>query len=519
MPAVPGRVNTAPASEAARGSPALRGELAIALAIAAALILFRSFIFLAYERFFDSDQAIVGLMAKHLVEGRAFPLIFYGQPYMLAVEAWLAAPFVLIAGPTVAALRITTILLNMTVAALLIVGLWKGVGLRPLYGLVASLFFVFAPPFTAAQIVEACGGNIEPFVYVLVLWMLRGRPVWFGAVLAIGFLNREFSAYAVPAILAGQLISGTIFRAETMRRWLIAFVVFLAVQGGVNALRPYADLKGPGTRGATVAQSTVSSVDNILVRTNVDFSALPSRFVTFAADTLPLMTGGRQVNGGFASQGHNWLAFPLGLAILAACARIGVLLWRAWGKRGARAAADTAAPPCPIESASFAWYILAVGVIAALACIVTRPMQDLPLRYILLALYIPIGLVAGWLAIEPRAAFRRGIVAVMIGWAAFSTADHVSEMRRFAAVTEPDEIRVLADALVARGIKVAEATYWRAYKLTYLTGERVKVSSSDYVRIDEYQRLAHQDPHLVRIQESPCPNGDRVSRWYLCRQE
>ena len=41
---------------------------------------------------FDSDQAIVGLMAKHLSEMRALPIFFYGQHYMLAVEAWLAAP-------------------------------------------------------------------------------------------------------------------------------------------------------------------------------------------------------------------------------------------------------------------------------------------------------------------------------------------------------------------------------------------------------------------------------------------
>jgi hypothetical protein len=506
MPAVPARVNR---------------ELVIALAIATALILFRSFIFLAYEAFFDSDQAIVGLMAKHLSEGRAFPLIFYGQPYMLAVEAWLAAPFVFVAGPTVASLRSAVIVLNLAVAALLIIGLWKGVGLRPLYGLAASLFFVFAPPFTGAQIVEACGGNIEPFVYVLVLWMVRHRPVWFGGVLAIGFLNREFSAYAVPAILAGEAIAGTLFRAETFHRWLIAFVVFLAVQGGVNALRPYADLKGPGTRGAAVTHNTVSSVDNLLVRTNIDVRALPSRFVTFGRDVLPMMIGGRRVDGGFASQGRDWMALPIGLTFAAAFVRIGVLLRRATRRRRAAASERDAAskPRCPVEAASFAWYLLAVGAIAALACIVTRPMHDLPLRYILLALYIPVGLVAGWLALEPRAGVRRAIAVAMIGWAALSAADHVREMRRFGAVTEPDEIRVLADALVSRGITVAEATYWRAYKLTYLTGERVKVSSSDYVRIDEYQQLAQKDPRLVRIQESPCRGGERVSRWYLCREE
>jgi len=69
-----------------------RQEMAVALTVAAALVLFRSIVFIAYEHaFFDSDQAIVGLMAKHLVEGRAFPLFYYGQTYMLVVDAWVAA--------------------------------------------------------------------------------------------------------------------------------------------------------------------------------------------------------------------------------------------------------------------------------------------------------------------------------------------------------------------------------------------------------------------------------------------
>ena len=76
------------------------------LLIAAALVIARSLVFTIYEHAdFDSDQAIVGLMAKHLSEGRAFPLFFYGQTFMLGVEAWLMAPVFWVMGPTVAALK------------------------------------------------------------------------------------------------------------------------------------------------------------------------------------------------------------------------------------------------------------------------------------------------------------------------------------------------------------------------------------------------------------------------------
>jgi hypothetical protein len=45
---------------------------------AIAIVVFWSFGFLAYEHLdFDSDQAIIGLMAKPLTEFRTFPLLFW----------------------------------------------------------------------------------------------------------------------------------------------------------------------------------------------------------------------------------------------------------------------------------------------------------------------------------------------------------------------------------------------------------------------------------------------------------
>ena len=70
-----------------------RRERILVIALAVGLVLLRSAVFVfGTQPQFDSDQAIVGLMAKHLSEMRALPIFFYGQHYMLAVEAWLAAP-------------------------------------------------------------------------------------------------------------------------------------------------------------------------------------------------------------------------------------------------------------------------------------------------------------------------------------------------------------------------------------------------------------------------------------------
>jgi hypothetical protein len=478
------------------------GELWVALGIAWALIFARSFVYLAYEQaYFDSDQAILGLMAKHLSEGRAFPLFIYGQSYMLAVESWLAVPIFWIAGPTVAALRFSLILTNCAVATLLIAGLWKWAGLRPWYGLVASLFFVFAPPFTSAHLVEAGGGNIEPFLYVLLLWPLRHRPFLFGAVLALGFLNREFTIYAVLVLLAAELVTRRIFQPAVFRQWLLAFVAFVVVWDGILALKPFADLNGPGTRGKLIAGFGGSQIENLTNRMGRSAGDLPARAQAMIVERLPSLLGGRLELDGIAHQGRNWVAWPLWLGALLAASRVLMLL--RFGR--------------PPASTAFIWYVLAIGATAATMFVIARPVTDTTHRYFLLALYIPIGFTAAWLALEPHRWIRTVVVLAMIGWSGLSAIDNYRQAERYVSGYEPNKIRDLANALEARGLHVARAGYWRAYKLTFLTQERLKIASTDYERIEEYRRLADQEGNrLLRLQEKPCPGGEPVVEHYLC---
>jgi hypothetical protein len=56
-----------------------------------------------------------------------------------------------------------------------------------------------------------------------------------------------------------------------------------------------------------------------------------------------------------------------------------------------------------------------------------------------------------------------------------------------------------------------------AYRLTYLSGERVKVGSTDVARISEYQRLAGEAGAAAPlITDQPCARGEPVVAWYLC---
>ncbi|MEV0807314.1 hypothetical protein [Micromonospora sp. NPDC050200] len=69
----------------------------------------------------NSDEATMGLAALHIAQGRHFPVWFYGQAYMGTLEAYLAAPIMALAGPSVLALRVPSLALY----ALFLILVWR----------------------------------------------------------------------------------------------------------------------------------------------------------------------------------------------------------------------------------------------------------------------------------------------------------------------------------------------------------------------------------------------------------
>jgi hypothetical protein len=482
------------------GQPGRRA-LSLAVAISTACVVARSLVFILYEQsFFDSDQAIIGLMAKHLAEGRALPLFFYGQSYLLGLDAWFAAPFFLVFGPSVAALHGAMVVLNVVVAGLLVVGLVRWGGLAPAEAAAATVFFSFAPPLTGALLIEA--GAIVTFLAVLLLWILRERPLGFGIVLALGVLYREFTIYAPVILLIGDVWSRRLWTPARIRTWAIAGLVALATVQGVQALRPYADLMGPGTPGQLTGGLDRPTVGNVLARVSIRPREFPTRAAAMARDYLPGLLGGRYIDRPVAKQGRDELFWVLAIGLTGMLVRA-LLQARREG----------------FERTAFGWYLIGLGLASAAGYVATRPTTDIPTeRYFLLAVLLPVGIVGVSWALN-RSQFWKGAAVVVLGvWTIVSAVDHVRQGHRYWSGSEPNDIRLLADALVARDIEVAEAGYWRAYKVAFLANERVRIASTDVARITEYQRLAEAaGDDLVRISDEPCEGGEVVGPWMLCR--
>jgi len=496
----------------------LRSSAAV-LGVGVAVVVFRALVYLLFEQVaFDSDQAIVGLMAKHLSQASAFPLFFYGQTYMLAVESWAAVPFFLVAGPTVVALRTSMLAWNIAFAILLMVGLWRDGGLRPWTAGVASLFFLAAPVTISLQLMTAMGGMIEPFVYIGLLWFLRRHPFWFGSVLAIGFRNREFTMYAVPVLLALELITGELNR-DRIRDWFASTAIFFAVWEGIEALKPFADLAGPGTRGQLLGGFAGSQVDNLLARFAWQPGTLADRIASMSPQLVAWFAGSNPSDAGIHVASRPWLTWISGALAFLATGRL--LFLMAIGPSGQSEADHSTVGErlrTQVRRAPFAFYILGVGIVAVLAFVAGKPVLNGYSRYVVLGALVPVGLTATLLALEWRVALQRAAIIAVLGWTALTISDHAKLLATFVRNPPASPNREVADRLAEQGIPVAAAGYWRAYLITFLGRERVPVASNDWVRIQRYQDLfIDRLSEAVVVSESPCVGGEPVANLYLCK--
>ena len=502
--------------------PDWRGSVVVALRryewtvpwLALGLILLRTSAFMFFEGTFNSDQAVTGLMTTHLVEGRAVPVFKYGQNYQLGVQAWAAAPLFALFGPSVFLLKLPLLVANLLLAALLVRLLRTELGLRPWMTLVVASPFLLAPPGTSIQLLEPSGGNVEPLLLVPILWLLRRHPLSFGAVLAVGFLQRVFSIYALGALLLVELADGSLFSAATLRRYLRSGLAFAAVWQAVALVRVWAGSDfGPATPAADpnvpLSGATASNAAEAVGRFCWDLALLPQRVSSLLGDHLAITFGGRHIamtdlhEGLPGAQGVDGLWLVVGGVLLLTLGRLAWLVVRG----GAR----------PWHGrARFGLYLLLTGVLSGGAIVASRCGElDIPLRYSLHMVLAVTGLVGCYLASETVRGARRVVVTVLALWALTAAWGHGRLLAQYIEDPPRDPNRALAQYLVDNDIRYGFADYWDAYNTVFFADEQVIVTSTTVVFITEYESLAMQ--HLdeaVWIYREPCEGGTQVTEWH-----
>ena len=480
-------------------------ELTLCLLVAAAIIALQAIVPLTVEQYFDSDQAVYGLMAKHLSEFRAFPLFFYGQNYMLGVQAWLAVPFFWIGGPTVAMLRTPVILMNLAVA-LGYVWFLSRQGLRPRYALIAALPVIAFTPAKAMEFGAVYGAGIEPFGYALLLWILRHRPFMFGALLGFGTLHREFTFLALPALVIACWRDPAYRSISSLARRLAGFAAVWLV---VDVIKRNVNVYGPAG-GEWSAGSVALGAQTFASWLSLDVRAYAMRVWQMITWGIPEMFGGRRyMVGAYGIPGTLEVGSVLcGVALLAAlgiAVARSVSLWRSH------------APAPPQEWRQFTVYLAALAVLNLLLYGLNGGIAiNLPpvLRYALFTPLMAIAILASCLRRDRSSRWRAAVATLVVVWAAGNIVDNARLARHLDRHPPPKPHRRMATYLEATGVKYARATYWDAYVITFLSQERVIVASTTTARISAYQ--AEVEAHAseaVMLQRLPCDGPTKVAAW------
>ena len=112
------------------------------------------------------------------------------------------------------------------------------------------------------------------------------------------------------------------------------------------------------------------------------------------------------------------------------------------------------------------------------------------------------------------------MIGFVLVWTGVSLRAHVELLEHYVSRSRQSEYRLIADALVARSIRYVQTDYWAAYMIDFLTDERVIATPPERTRIREYElEVGRNIDRAVLLSREPCPDGQRIRYWYLCKAE
>lgn len=175
----------------------------VVLAVLAFAAVYRLALLLCGWPGFDSDEAIVGLMARHILLRGERPIFFYGQYYLGPIQAYAAAALFSVFGSSQLTLRLVVLPLILGFfAAMYALG---SAAYSRAVGLLVLAWLALGPPYSTLRELVAAGGHQEMLLFAALLllgvWSRLRRPdplpqarrEWYRAV----------AVYAAMGVLAG----------------------------------------------------------------------------------------------------------------------------------------------------------------------------------------------------------------------------------------------------------------------------------------------------------------------------
>ncbi|MFN8527956.1 MAG: glycosyltransferase family 39 protein [Anaerolineae bacterium] len=469
---------------------------------------------------FHSDEAVVALMARHILQGER-PVFFYGQAYMGSLDAWLVAIGFALFGQTVTAIRIVQAVIYLGIVASGYVLAWKitrSTAAAFSAGLLLAIPSVLFATYTSATL----GGYGETLLLGNLLLILAldlagsqpSRPAWMMRWFALGLIagvgwwtNALIAVYALPALvvlLANPLRSAArnlSALVPVLGGGLIALVGLLigAAPWWVFALQnnfaPLAFLTGGGT-GSGFAGTDVFSLP------------LDQRLIGFFLLGLPTVFGAR-----FPWFSSYFLA-PVGLLVGGIVLLAG---YRFFARR--------------VENNGR----LLIGVLIigfSVVYLASRFSFDPTGRYFL-PLVMPVAVMVGSLIGRlwaRRRIFALLLIGVVIGYQAIGQIVTATTYPGFTTQFNLDTHipNTDDDALIAfldeHELYRGYTQYWIAFRLAFLSGERMQYSASlpylpslHYTPLDDripaYRQAADSADTFAYILANTTPNVEPIRAW------
>lgn len=434
----------------------------------------------------DGDEAILGLMAKHIMEGRSFPIFFYGQPYMGSIESFLAAPIFYLFGISGYALLLVPTVLSLALLPLIYVMSRRF--LSEGAALLATLYFAVPPQPLIIWSIKARGGFIETvflgsIVFILLARAIRAesppKPFGLGLVLGISWWINFQALYFM-------LISGFVYLCLLSRVRLSYYQSRLAL---------YLQHFFTGF-GAFV----VGSLPFWFYNFRHDFASFTtfvaggssdrlSHLKGFFAESLPILLGARRE---WSSQdvfpGASWVSY--GMLIVALAVYLSLRIGDLFGLIMTRAFAKKAALELfPI----FATIVSAIFIVSSYGWLTQAP------RY-LLPLYLAIPVLFGFAAANMHRFFATVFVscAIFLNLSSLYAGGRAIGGQPFVA----DGERVAVDHaelnawLLQKGVRFVRTNYWIGYRVAFETEEMVRFirfQEPGFARIPEYEEFGRRE--------------------------
>jgi hypothetical protein len=432
----------------------------------------------------DGDEAVVGLMARHIAFLGERPVFYWGQPYLGSLEAFTAAPLFRVLDSSAPLLKLVPTAYSLGFLAL------SAFLARELFGtgpaLATAAYLALPPAVWAVWSTKARGGYAELLFLGEALLLLT---------LA---LSRSPSR---RLFLVWGIVAGLAFWTHLLAIVYIApAVVYLALAW--RGKRP-TRLRGLAILGALIGSSPliIENVSNgfLTLAALVEPPDLPvdplAQFVRFFRVGVPVLLGLGQPTSSLAIFAHDWLQRPAGhpaVALGALLILTGVVVAQVQSlRRLVVCATDAKARPALLVL--LAVVVPPVVAFTRFGFFVSEPRYALPL-------YSAVPLLAGALWRAPWPTLRWAVVGLVLGFNVWSLAS--TDVRLWRPEDAPDNTAATRTELVQH-VKAQDrhqmyTDYWIGYPIMFETRESVLA----YVTSGGFNRYL---PPADNVQRTPNP--------------